>query len=68
MKQKQTNGARGECDSDRASCECEDQAFRQELANDTDARGSEGLTNGELASAGGRPCEKKISDVGTGDQ
>jgi hypothetical protein len=66
--QEETDGTCGEGDSECASGEREDEAFGEELTNDAEARGSEGLADGEFAGADGGACEEEIRYVGTGNE
>ena len=58
----------GKGNAERAADGCEQQTFCKKLANQTRAACAEGLTDGELAAAGRGTGEKKIGDVGAGDQ
>ena len=58
----------GKQNSNDASCECEDDAFDKELAEKLCARGSEGKTHGHLTLTLRSLCEKKIGNVGAGDE
>ena len=58
----------GEGNAERAADGCEQQTFCKKLANQARAACAEGLTDGELAGAGGGTGEQEIGDVGAGDQ
>ena len=54
-------------DSQHSAEEGQQQAFRQQLANDTQAAGPETQANRNLTSAGRRPREQKVGDIGACD-
>src|SRR6266705_375928 len=64
----QTDARIGHQDGDGTAQEREKKAFGEQLANETRAPGSQGDANGYFATPAGRAREKKVRDVGAGNE
>ncbi len=67
-REKQACGCHGHQKSCDAAADGEQDAFGESLRNNLAARGTEGEADGGLSAARDRACEKKVRDIGAGDQ